>query len=309
MESPRQPGELKTCSPVAEGSAGAPAVAEAKRYPTPPALWKRLVLLCLHPESWALAARYPTRFTLVALAVAIVIGAASAGIGDGIRCAMNIQTIAANYDAIYPTAPLEITAEGLLKATPAFREPILFSLPTVRLLVDPTCKTTPESIKTQTFLVTDRDMVFCGVPNMTEMRFPLFFGDTGAVTGAWIREAASSVAWELGILTFMALTLGNALWAAVMMFLICPLIMLVAGTGVERLMLPKRAAYRMAAAFLVPLVVFSGLMHGAGYWIMQMFGGPDSGLLFWCGPVVVMAVWTALMARKIYGPIVKRRAN
>jgi hypothetical protein len=90
-----------------------------------------------------------------------------------------------------------------------------------------------------------------------------------------------------------------------MMFFISPLITLVASVGERSLLLPRRAAYRMAAALLIPLLIFNAVMQVAGYPISGAFGG-EIGWLIWFGAAAGLAVWTGIMARNMFGPTRRR---
>jgi hypothetical protein len=108
---------------------------------------------------------------------------------------------------------------------------------------------------------------------------------------------------------FMVLAIGavNGIWAFLMMILICPLVLLGAagpkiGEGPDRrLILPRRAAYRMAAAVLVPLIVFGGAMQAAGKPVAALLGFEGS-TLFWFFAAAALALWSGLLAKRLYAP-------
>jgi hypothetical protein len=120
------------------------------------------------------------------------------------------------------------------------------------------------------------------------------------VDGASIRTLAPQLGIVYGLMAAMTQVIADVLWAAVIMFFLSPLITLVASMGERSLLLPRRAAYRMAAALLVPLILFNALMTAIGYSILTTMGG-DFGLLFWFLGASGMAVWTGVMARRMYG--------
>ncbi|MCL2648204.1 MAG: DUF1189 domain-containing protein [Phycisphaerales bacterium] len=312
MESPRQPDGAKAPTRVGEVVGAAGGGGDVRKYPKPPTLWRRILAHSVIPESWPLAARYPTRYTFIALLVAILIAGAVAGLGDGLRFANEILAIAARYQAAYPEVPLVITPEGELKATPAFKEPIQFSFPNSRIVIDPTGKTHPESIKTPTILLTNKEAIICR-GNGEEMRLPQWLKLPPSpedkqdlpITGQSIRTLSTGMGTLTGLMIGLTLAIGNVIWAAVTMFLLCPLLIVVASAGDRGLLMPRRVAYRMIAALMVPLVLFSGIMHAAGYSILSTLGGLDPALLFWFFTTAALAVWTGFMAKKIYAPPIK----
>ncbi|MCL2641485.1 MAG: hypothetical protein FWD53_11605 [Phycisphaerales bacterium] len=320
MESPRQPGDAKVqtrAGDIVSGRGGS--VGGARKYPRPPTLWRRIIAHTIVPESWALAARYPIGYTLIALLAAILFACLCAGIGDGKRFANEIAGVAARYQAAYPEAPLAVTAEGELKATEAFKEPLQFTFPHGRVVIDPTGQTNVESIKPKTILFTNKEAFAC-LGNSEEPQRILELqpwlklqrttkekesggggGEELLITAQRIRAASVALGCFTGFVVASSLVVGNVLWVAVTMFLICPLIIAVASVGDRGLLVPRRVAYRMVAAMLIPLVLFSGIMHAAGYSIMYTIG-LDFALIFWFFTAAAMAVWTGFMAKKIYAP-------
>ena len=99
MQPSGQPPEAPSSKRESRGgrapAAAAGGAAGPRQLPKPPALPQRLILLCLSPESWPTAARYPTRYTLVALGVAIAMLATAVGIADGIRATNALNGLAA----------------------------------------------------------------------------------------------------------------------------------------------------------------------------------------------------------------------
>src|SRR6185295_13494178 len=100
---------------VGSASTTVPSGPAVHAYPKPAPLLPRFVMLCLRPESWAEAARYPTRFTLIPLLLAVLLGAVGIGISDTWRNVQGMRNFAAGYDSRgYPT--LELNSDGVLSA-------------------------------------------------------------------------------------------------------------------------------------------------------------------------------------------------
>ncbi len=72
-----------------------------------------------------------------------------------------------------------------------------------------------------------------------------------------------------------------------------------------RLILPRRASYRVAAAVLVPLVMFDGILHAVGHPVNSLLGVEWTSL-FWFVAAAGLAVWAGIMARVMYTPKVVR---
>jgi hypothetical protein len=282
-------------------------------------------MLCLRPESWAEAARYPSHVTLVALALVVVLAAALIAGSDAVRLSGALQDFAQGYDS-HPYPALELHSDGTLSADGPLPEPIRIQLPTpgAVILVDPTGKTVPETIKTPGVLfLTDKEILamsdqgpafryslagILGGP-LSPVALPPA-GQTRRIDGAAMQGFLHSHqaifvggAIMAGVFTFFA----EALWAAVMMFLLCPIVMLAtAGPRLNpevpdrRLILPKRAAYRMAAAVLVPLIALGAVLHASGHPVAALLGGEGS-ILFWFFSAGALAIWTGFMARRMYG--------
>ena len=201
------------------------------------------------------------------------------------------------------------------------------------VLVDPTGKTVPESVKSSAIFVTDKEILTMPaggdgpvghMPLSSLYKPPLSMfidapppGTTKIVDGATIQafldKKGAGIGVFIGILMTLMLTISNALWAAFMMFLVSPLIMLAAAGGIKagdgpdrRLLLPRRAAYRMAAALLVPLLILGAGLQAAGHPVMLLLG-PQGGTIFWFFAVSALGIWTGIMARKMYGPKEKPR--
>jgi hypothetical protein len=316
--------------PATGAAAAGSNATRGRHFPRPPGLALRLLMMCLRPETWAEMARYPSRYTIVPLVVAILVAGVAAGIGESTRALGNLELFAATYDARYPA--LEISGDGVLSAKGPLAAPIRFDNGANggTILVDPTGNTVPGMVKTPgTFLVTGRELYFFALPDAPPLRAKLSDlrgrlpgpGEVTRIDGEALRKhfadnrggyiAQMTVAWTA--VTF----LSNALWAALMIFLLSPLVMVAAAgprmpsigaggggasTGPDRrLLLPRRATVRIAAAVLVPLVIFGGAMQALGHPVASLLGH-EGATLFWFFSAGALCLWAGAMAKGIYLP-------
>jgi hypothetical protein len=280
-------------------------------------------MLLLRPETWAEAARYPTRITLVPLLLVIFIASLAVGIGISYRQYQSYQQFAASYDARYPA--LELASDGSLKVAgnAALPEPIRFQT----VVVDPTGKTSAATIKTPfTFLITDHQLLFVNffsegvnyqenlsnIPNLVPPAGQVKRID-GAMLSAYVRSHVPSLLVFPVIAFSVARFIGEILWCALIMFLICPLVVLAtAGMRVNadgpdrRLLIPRRAAYRISAAVLVPIIAVDGALWAVNHPASGLLGGEGANL-FWFFSAAALAVWSGFIARRMYAPTVSRR--
>jgi hypothetical protein len=306
-------------------------------------------MLIFRPESWAEAARYRSKVTIIPLLLAILLAGVLIGLGESSRGLKAMKAFAAGYDAHYP--PLQLTSEGTLRAMRDLPEPIRFDGGGGGvLLVDPTGKTSAESLKTgPTIFISDKDVwlvtgsesppfhigqlalftrssdAFASpLPNtLTPASAPAAPATTGPAIGAAPAPAALTINSQSlteylnrnafahilfgTIIVVFAYGMINTVWAVLMMLLICPLVLLGAagpkiGEGPDRrLILPRRAAYRMSAAVLVPLIVFGGVLHAVGKPVIALLGFEGS-TLFWFFSAAALAVWAGILAKRLYSP-------
>jgi hypothetical protein len=280
-------------------------------------------MLCLRPESWAEAARYPTFVTLLPLIVAILLGALLASTGQTYRQMQSLRQFAATYDQYYP--PMELNSEGVLSVKGELKAPVRVPVFGGVVLVDPTGRTNPETSRSDRAfaLITDKQVVLLSGAEkpsrqmITEYATPPFGafqlppkGQVKTIDGAKIRAVVNDGVPQfvvLGVLWAGLQALAEAAWAAAILFMMSPVIMLAAAgvrgptAGPARmLILPRRAAIRMVAGFLVPLVLFGAILRAFGHGITDILGWNWS-MLFWFGATMALAVWTGMMARRMYG--------
>jgi hypothetical protein len=280
-----------------------------RRYPKPPALLPRIILYCLKPEAWPAAARYPSKYTIIPLILAIVLAAVAIGSADAIRMHRSLESLATSLP------PVEINSDHVLKFQGDRTEPVRHNFPRFRLVIDPAAKSGIDISQTPgVVMVTDRDIV-TGV-NRSESRLPLSWwilrvwdtpeaGKTTVVDGPALQRATLKLAFIIGSGSALLQLLRDGLWVALMLFFVAPLITLVASLGEPSVLLPRRATYRMAAAILIPLIFFNGIMDVAGYPISDPFGAEVAWLIC-SGAAAALGVWTGIMAKRIYGATRKR---
>jgi hypothetical protein len=210
--------------------------------------------------------------------------------------------------------PMEITSAGVLKAKQPLHEPLTRYFSGARLIIDPSDKTSLDAVSVSgAYLITSHDVQWRA--GETEMRLPLTYLVRLAQSIGWVPEGAASgtidgptihnAAVALGILAGVVVALiqfsADIFIGAMLLFFLGPLIALTASVGESSLLLPKRAAYRMGLAVLVPLVVLGGALHAAGYPVTATLGG-NGALMFWSLAGCAMGVWTGVMARQMFGP-------
>ncbi len=280
--------------------------AVVRRYPKPPPLWARLIALCLRPESWAEAARYPFWVTLVALIVALVVGSSGAAIGTGRSYVTSLEGLTQNYDARY--SRMELSSDGVLSYDTPWKGPVRWK----NIVVDPTDKTDIESLPANfSMLIGSKNVSFqfLGAPQVSTIKklFPTVLPARGTkvIDGALVSRNVDDfrVPMFVGVagLTFVWRLFAESLWIALTMYLVAPLVVIGAAAGGRSLMIPRRVAYRIAGAVLVPLVIFSGVLQAIGYSASAALSD-EGALILWCVAAGAMAAWAGVMARRMYVP-------
>jgi len=303
-------------------------VQPSRRFPRPPSLIPRFLHLCFRPEAWAETARYPSRVTISTLLFAILLGATIIAVAAVSEFTGSLKGLAAQLETgKYPA--IALTSDGTLTTAGEFPHPIRLAFPGAAgragasFLIDPSGKSTPESLKPDGgLLITNTDAIF--VAGQEEMgRRPLARilpelglelpakGQTQTLSGPAIRDyitANSGFFAASGIVIALLAAIVDALWAAMMLFFLTPIIMLAAAgprlnhdAPDRRLLLPRRAATRMAAGLLVPLVLLDAILNAAGHPVWALLGG-QGAVVFWFIAAGALAVWTGIMAKHMYGP-------
>jgi len=281
------------------------------RYPNPPALYKRLIFLCLKPEAWADAARYPLWNTMLVALLAVILSGLMTGIGIAHRTVAGIEGFAAQYDKFYP--PLVINSDGVLSTKGELKEPIRVNNGPGTLVIDPSDRTTLDSITTPVaMLITSKDV---HTRNVLEGSIPIKeylllnllvpkAGEATEINGTTMTRWITSyqgwiyILWG-GLIAFVTATI-QGLWTLLMMVIVAPLVMIGAATpGKGRMIIPKFIAYRVAIAVAVPLVILDGLLEGLGYSVRWTLGQMSS--LFFLLAVSALAFWAGVLAKWMFG--------
>jgi hypothetical protein len=271
--------------------------------------------MCLVPESWAEAGRYPFHVTLWPLILAVVICAGLVGIGQGRLWMGRLRAFAGVYDARY--APLQISSAGVLSWAGPVKQPINLANDLQTVVVDPTDKTKLDDVKTlYACLVTSKNVqirygpiegVTMPITELAGDELPAA-GKTGLINGTNMKEYLDQheAAYLFTILLLVGGTkiLSGGMWCALMIFSIWPLAVIAARTGEGELVIPRRAAVRFAAAVLVPLLMLEGVLEAVGYPVAGTMG-VEGAWMFWFVAGGVMSFWAGKMAKGMYGPKVK----
>ena len=99
----------------------------------------------------------------------------------------------------------------------------------------------------------------------------------GAAIGAFVRAKMPLIV-VVAPLWALVQAVGEALWSGAVLFLMIPVVIMVASVtrreaAARMLILPRRAALRMVAGYLVPLVLAGGVLRAAGRSIGERWGG------------------------------------
>jgi hypothetical protein len=221
---------------------------------------------------------------------------------------------------------MQLSSDGILAVNGELKAPVLVPMFGAQILVDPTGATKPETVDAQRViaLITDKDVVLFNGP-FGFTRHPLTAlaaspyelialpakGQVKPINGHTIGDLVNAKLpfVVLGALAAAAMqALGEALWVALMIFMICPVIILAAATprpggapAARTLIMPRRAACRMAAGLLLPLVVVGALLRAVGRPVADLLT-PQGALLFWFLAALALAIWTGLLAKRMYAP-------
>ncbi|MGN6369461.1 MAG: hypothetical protein ACTHN5_14475 [Phycisphaerae bacterium] len=308
----QQPGAKPQTSGAGVGVPRPPGIVRA--YPKPPALLPRFVMLLLKPESWPAAAQYPFWVTLLPLILAVVIASGAVALSQRSQFFTFAHQFAANYDKEYP--PLRINSDGVVSAPKDAKQPCDFDFNGQPFVVDTTGKSAFASIKgDMATLITDRS-VYQRVMGQDIVPQPLaesYFaqlvpekGEPDTVIDSrhitkFLADYHAALSVCVVMFTFAVKFIAESVWIVVMLFLLQSAIMVGAAMGEKRLIMPRRALYRIGAALLVPVVVFAGITQAVGYSAASVVGG-ENALILWFFACSLMGVWAGHMAQQMYTP-------
>ena len=267
-----------------------------------PAVWKRVVALTLKPESWAEALRHRLWYTLWAVGLAILLAAITIAVTAGYSALQGARGFAARYDATYPAIKYE---GGKLSAGKGGVMRIKGGMGDV--VIDVTGKTTLADLGDDPVILVTDVLVIQRLTAMSEAHesvrelaefFRIKDGEVidGKYLTSWLGQHGWVVAVVVGGAGFMLSAVQNTVWALMMMLVLGPVVQL-AGSGLK---MPRRVAYRAAAAVTVPLILLdTGLMvSGVGpAQAMKM----DYVPIFWFVAALGLAIWAGVLAGKMYG--------
>lgn len=256
-------------------------------------VFKRLVLLCLRPESWGDMARYPLRYTVWTVIMAVILSSFLTAIASSRAFRQELSLLASGYDSKF--APLTL-AEGKLsvaKDTPASKLP-KYEWKGTHIVVDPTGLTRPDELGDNGVLI-GSDAIYTKYPwgamrdpslfdvlknfgvktEINSLTLKRFSDDYGAVFGLF---------WGLTIFCFSLMT--HMLWAVIIAFLASPLVRIAAPS----LRMPRGMAYRVSGAITVPLLILGAVLELVGHAPRTVLGG-EGATLFWFFAAVCMSFW------------------
>ena len=267
----------------------------------------RLAHFAFRPESWAEALRFPLRYSLVPLVLAIVLAGVVTGTAFGIRIYRYVANFANGYDAVY--APMEYK-DGKLSVleSPIAGRPIQIDTAGGGMLViDPTGQTKPEDLKEQGGVLISQTTVYqCMFGQVTPIplkEFPIFadLPDGTRIDGAFLRREVQTsgrgYAAIFGIMFCTVSVIANTIWSALMIFAAAPVVV-IAAAGLR---LRYRTAYRVVAAVLVPLVLLGALLIALGLNPAQTMR-PEFVPIFWFAATLILAVWAGILAGRMFRP-------
>ena len=282
-----------------------------------PGVARYLVMLCLRPEQWPQAARYQLRLTLMALLLAVLL----VGLGVGIRAGSSVlpaaRAFVAGYDREHPEL---IYSQGKLAVSgdpqAAGKNLPKLLINGVLVVMDPTGKTTVQGMGERGILIDEKTLTMHGSGEGYDSSVPLKeieerakglgwaggeFKINGTTLGQALQKQGAALALGVGLGAAFMEVLGSTLWALVTAFLVIPMVQLVA----FRLAMPRRVAFRVSLAVVVPLVVLDGVLKIAGFAVSRALSG-EGLLIFWFGCAAALAAWAGWLANAEFSPKTRR---
>jgi len=272
--------------------------------------------MCIRPETWAESARYSLASTLLVALLAIVMVSATAATSLALGVHTGFMEFASAYDKSYP--PIVVSGAGTIGWKTEFKEPLRYPLGSRAdgwlVLIDPSNTVKLGEEKSPLLILVTAEQFtmrikFLGQESVTPLKkSPLgaLFLDPLAsyeIKSASLEKFGREYLWAYlviySVLIFFGNFLSNSLWVLLVMFVVWPLILIVASSGKNGLPTPKYIAYRMAAAVAVPLVVLGGILETCGYMLTDVVG-PDLTPLVWMLAAAGLGIWAGILAKGIF---------
>lgn len=254
---------------------------------------KRVVMLCLKPEAWADMARYPLRYTVWTVVVAVILASLLTAIAAGRLFVHELSTFASHYDTQF--APMTF-AEGKLSAradTPKAKMP-RYEIRNSLVIADPTGQTHVDEMPDGSVLI-GSDAIYTKYPWGT-FRDPSLYealktlGTKSEINGVVLKQITADLGGPIATIWAGAMfifSLGiNALWAVIIAFLVSPLVRIAA----PNLRMPRGMSYRISGAITVPLLMLSGVLELVGHPPRAALGS-EGATLFWFFVAAGLALW------------------
>lgn len=279
-----------------------------------------LILLCVRPEQWPQAARCKLGLTIAAVLLAILLVGMGVGIRAGGAVVPAARAFADSYDREYPElkysqGKLAASNEAEASRSGKFWPRLLIN--GVQVVIDPTGKTTTQGLGGERgILIDQKALMVRGNGEGYESSMPLAeveelakgFGWSGGefkINSATLRQSldahGGALAWGVGLGAGFMEVLGSSLWAVVTAFLVIPVVQLVA----YRLAMPRRIAFRVGLAVIVPLIVLDGTLKITGFSVARALTG-EWVLMFWFACAAALAGWAGWLANAEYAPKTSR---
>lgn len=256
-------------------------------------VFKRVVLLCIRPESWADMARYPLRYTFWTVLVAVILASALTAIAMGRTFTAALAQIAASYDSQFAALTLEKGKLSAPAGTPVNRLP-QYDIGEGKIVIDPTGQTHINDLPEFSILI--------GADSMHTKSFgrtasyPDIFkeaekeGLSGQLNGTTLKQFVAANGGELGailaVFAFGFFLATHTLWALIIAFLVSPLVRIAA----PNLRMPRGMAYRVSGSITVPLLMLSAALELLGH-PPRVALGTEIAALFWFFTAAALALW------------------
>lgn len=264
-------------------------------------VFKRVVILCFKPEAWADMARYPLRYTIGTVLLAVILSALLTAIAAGRTLVHELAELAGQYDRHFATLTFN---DGKLSAPEGTHPDKLprFELGTGIIVVDPTGKTRIEDLPENSVLFDEttihvKEMGTVFHDTESYKKFAKMGMANQKINGLALKRFVSDIGGALGtlcgIVAFFVFLLSNGLWALVIGFLTSPL----ARIAAPNLRMPRGMPYRISGAITVPLLILGGVLELIGHPPRSVLGA-EGAALFWFFAAAAMAFWAGYLLNR-----------